>query len=60
VILDLRGESGTSHQQNGEESAGENVEGKTEGGPPHGDTGILNEQVMKEVENSVSGEGSHS
>jgi hypothetical protein len=59
VILNLRSESGASHQQHGKETAGENVERKAEAGPPHRDTGILNEQVMKEVQNSVSGEGSH-
>ena len=59
VVLNLRSESGASHQQHGKETAGENVKRKAEARPPHRDTGILNEQVMKEVENSVAGEGSH-
>src|SRR5579864_8054282 len=57
--LNRRSESGTSHQQHGKETAGENVERKAEAGPPHGDTGILNDSMMEEIENSVSGEGSH-
>src|SRR5689334_10243950 len=56
--LNLRSESGPSHQQHGQETAGEDVERKAEAGPPYWDTRILNEPVMKEVENSVSGEGS--
>ncbi len=56
AILGVRGESGASHQQNGEETAGEHVERKAEAGPPYRDTGILNEQVMKGIESSVSGE----
>jgi hypothetical protein len=60
VILNRRIESGASHQEHGKETTGENVERKAEARPPHRDTGILNEQVMKEVENSVSGEAGHS
>src|SRR5262245_8375971 len=52
-------ESGASHQQHRKEAAGENVERKAKPGPPHRDTRILNEQVMKEVENPVSREGGH-
>jgi len=59
VTLNLRSESGASHQQHGKETASENVERKAEAGPPNWDTGIPNNPVMKEVENSVSGEGSH-
>jgi hypothetical protein len=58
IILNLRSESRASHQQHGKETPGENVERKAEAWPPHRDTGILNEQMMKEVENSVSGESS--
>src|ERR1041385_5170070 len=57
--LDLRSESGALHQQHGKEAASENVERKAEAGPPYRNTWILNKQVMKEVENPVSGEGSH-
>jgi hypothetical protein len=59
VILNLRVQSGASYQQHGKEPTGENVERKAEAGPPHWDTGILNEQVMKEVEDCVSGEAGH-
>jgi hypothetical protein len=59
VVPNLPSESGASHQQHGKETAGECVERKAEAAPPHGDTGILNEQALKQVENSVSGEGSH-
>jgi hypothetical protein len=59
VVLDLRGESGAADQQHGKKTPGENVEGKAEARPPQRDTGILNEKVMKKVENSVSREGSH-
>jgi len=48
--------SGTSRQEHGEEPASDNVERHTEAGPPHRDTWILNHQVMKEIEDSVSGE----
>src|SRR5438046_2019032 len=58
IALNLRSESGASHQQHGKETADENVERKAEAGPPHWDTGILNDPGMKEVENSVPGEGS--
>ena len=58
VILSLCSQCGASHQEHGKNTAGENIKGKTEAGPPQRDTGILNEQVMKEVENTVSSEGS--
>jgi hypothetical protein len=52
--------SGASHyQQNSKETSGKNVIRQAEAGPPHRDTWILNEPVMKKVENSVSDECSH-
>ena len=57
--LAARREPGTAQQQHREETAGEHVEGKAETGPPHGNAGIHEEQVMKEVEDPVPGEGNH-
>ncbi len=48
-----------SDQRHGKEPTREKVERKAEAGPPYGNTGILNEYMMKEIEDSVSGEGSH-
>jgi hypothetical protein len=59
VVPNLPSESGASHQQRGKETAGKCFERKAEPAPPLRNTGILNEQAMKKVENSVSGEGSH-
>jgi len=58
LLLNLRSESGASHEQHGKENASEDVERKTESRPSHRDSGILNEPVVKEVENSVPGESS--
>ncbi|HET6180715.1 MAG TPA: hypothetical protein VFE61_27600 [Candidatus Sulfotelmatobacter sp.] len=40
-------------------TTGQNVERKAEAGPPYRDAGIVNEQVMKKVENTMSDEASH-
>src|SRR5919201_975047 len=58
-ISGLRSGLRASHQQHGKETAGENVERKAEAGPPDRDTWTVNEHAMKEVENSVSSQGSH-
>src|SRR5690242_11371161 len=55
-ILHRRSESLTPHQQHGKKTAGENVEGHAEAGPPCRDAWILNKQVVKDVEDSVSRE----
>jgi hypothetical protein len=57
--LDMHCESGTSHQQQGQETKSENVEGKAEAGPPHWGTRVLNARSMKEFEYPVSGERGH-
>lgn len=59
VILDLRSESGAAHQQHRQKTPSEKVKRKTEARPPHRDTGIPNEDVMKKIENSVSRESCH-
>ena len=41
-------------------AAGENVERKAEAGPPYRDTRVLNQEVMNEIENSVSDKRSRS
>ena len=56
ILGDRPLKSGTPHQEHSEESAGDNVEGHTEAGPPQRDTWILNHLVMKEIEDTVSGE----
>ena len=42
VMLNWRSESGASHQEHGKKTAGENVEGHAEAGPPRRDAWILN------------------
>lgn len=45
-------------QKDGEECAGEDVEGHTEAGPPGRDAGVVNQKVMKEIVDSVASESS--
>jgi hypothetical protein len=54
--LDWQRKSGASPQQHSQESTGENIEGKAETRPPRWYAQIFNDQVMKEIENSMSGE----
>lgn len=41
----------------GYESGGEEVEGESEAGPPDGDSGVVDEAVVEDVEDFVGGEG---
>ena len=50
------GACGTAEQEHGDNGSGEDVEGHAERGPPYGDAGILNDEVVEEVVDSVAGE----
>ena len=59
AILNPRGQSRASQQKYGKETGGKYIKREAEARPPHGYSGILNELVMKEVENSVSSKRSY-